>query len=160
MTRSFGISFDYRCPFARCLHHGVLEGLREGRDWDVTFIPFSQDQSQLADDDLPVWEQDPATWGTGVLPLCWGLAVRVVTDNALRDTYLSKGSFGWSGASGTHFWVDPDAHIVAVFMGSALVATGQSIEIIAITLAIYLTLSLAVSLFMNWYNARHRLVTR
>ena len=50
--------------------------------------------------------------------------------------------------------------IVAVFMGSALVATGQSIEIIAITLAIYLTLSLAVSAFMNWYNARHRLVTR
>ena len=46
----------------------------------------------------------------------WGLAVRVVTDNALRDTYLSKGSFGWSGASGTHFWVDPDAHIVAVLM--------------------------------------------
>ena len=50
--------------------------------------------------------------------------------------------------------------IVAVFMGSALVSTGQSIEIIAITLAIYLTLSLAVSLFMNWYNARHRMVTR
>jgi general L-amino acid transport system permease protein len=50
--------------------------------------------------------------------------------------------------------------IVAVFMGSALVATGQSIEIIAITLAIYLTLGLAVSAFMNWYNARHRLVTR
>jgi general L-amino acid transport system permease protein len=50
--------------------------------------------------------------------------------------------------------------IVAVFMGSALVSTGQSIEIIAITLAIYLVLSLAVSLFMNWYNARHRLVTR
>lgn len=50
--------------------------------------------------------------------------------------------------------------IVAVFMGSALVSTGQSIEIIAITLSIYLTLSLAVSLFMNWYNARHRMVTR
>lgn len=50
--------------------------------------------------------------------------------------------------------------IVAVFMGSALVATGQAIEIIAITLGIYLALSLAVSAFMNWYNARHRLVTR
>jgi general L-amino acid transport system permease protein len=50
--------------------------------------------------------------------------------------------------------------IVAVFMGSALVSTGQSIEIIAITLAIYLTLSLAVSAFMNWYNARHRMVQR
>ena len=45
-------------------------------------------------------------------------------------------------------------------MGSALVSTGQSIEIIAITLGIYLTLSLTVSVFMNWYNARHRLVTR
>ena len=31
--------------------------------------------------------------------------------------------------------------IVAVFMGSALVSTGQSIEIIAITLGIYLTLA-------------------
>lgn len=50
--------------------------------------------------------------------------------------------------------------VVAVFMGSALVATGQAIEIIAITLGIYLTISLAVSAFMNWYNARHRLVTR
>jgi general L-amino acid transport system permease protein len=50
--------------------------------------------------------------------------------------------------------------IVAVFMGSALVATGQAIEIIAITLGIYLTIGLAVSAFMNWYNARHRLVTR
>jgi general L-amino acid transport system permease protein len=50
--------------------------------------------------------------------------------------------------------------IVAVFMGSALVATGQAIEIIAITLGIYLTIGLAVSAFMNWYNAHHRLVTR
>jgi general L-amino acid transport system permease protein len=50
--------------------------------------------------------------------------------------------------------------IVSVFMGSALVATGQAIEIIAITLAIYLSIGLAVSAFMNWYNARMRLVTR
>jgi general L-amino acid transport system permease protein len=50
--------------------------------------------------------------------------------------------------------------LVSVFMGSVLVATGQAIEIIAITLSIYLALSIAVSLFMNWYNARHRLVVR
>src|SRR4029077_11360369 len=50
--------------------------------------------------------------------------------------------------------------LVAVFMGSVLVATGQAIEIIAITLSIYLALSIAVSLFMNWYNARQRVVTR
>ena len=50
--------------------------------------------------------------------------------------------------------------LVSVFMGSVLVATGQAIEIIAITLSIYLVLSIAVSLFMNWYNSRHRLVVR
>jgi general L-amino acid transport system permease protein len=50
--------------------------------------------------------------------------------------------------------------LVSVFMGSALNATGQAIEIIAITLGIYLALSLSVSAFMNWYNARIALTTR
>jgi general L-amino acid transport system permease protein len=50
--------------------------------------------------------------------------------------------------------------VVSLFMGSALNNTGQAIEIIAITLALYLSISLAVSAFMNWYNARIALVTR
>jgi CubicO group peptidase (beta-lactamase class C family) len=31
-------------------------------------------------------------------------------------TYLSEGSFGWSDAFGTHFWVDPKEKLVAVLM--------------------------------------------
>ena len=50
--------------------------------------------------------------------------------------------------------------LVSLFMGSALTTTGQAIEIIAITLAIYLVIGVAVSIFMNWYNARVALVTR
>jgi general L-amino acid transport system permease protein len=50
--------------------------------------------------------------------------------------------------------------LVSVFMGSALNNTGQAIEIIAITLGIYLVLGLAVSALMNWYNARMALVVR
>ena len=46
----------------------------------------------------------------------FGLSVRVVSDPAGRNTYLSKGSFGWSGAYNTHFWVDPMEKIVAVMM--------------------------------------------
>lgn len=38
--------------------------------------------------------------------------------------------------------------------------TGQAIEAIAILMAVYLTISLAISLFMNWYNDRMRLVER
>ena len=30
--------------------------------------------------------------------------------------YFSDGSFGWSGAQGTHFWVDPKEKIVAILM--------------------------------------------
>lgn len=50
--------------------------------------------------------------------------------------------------------------LVSVFMGSALNNTGQAIEIIAITLAVYLSIGLCVSALMNWYNARMALVTR
>ena len=46
----------------------------------------------------------------------FGLSVRVVTDPAARNTYLSEGSFGWSGAYGTHFWVDREKDLVAVVM--------------------------------------------
>ncbi len=46
----------------------------------------------------------------------YGLSVRVVTDPVARDTYLTKGSFGWSGAYGTHFWVDPVENLVGVLM--------------------------------------------
>ena len=38
--------------------------------------------------------------------------------------------------------------------------TGQAIEAIAILMAVYLSISLSISLFMNWYNARVRLVER
>jgi len=38
--------------------------------------------------------------------------------------------------------------------------TGQAVEIIAITMAVYLTISLLTSAFMNWYNAKKALVER
>ncbi|MEA2953357.1 MAG: ral L-amino acid transport system permease protein, partial [Alphaproteobacteria bacterium] len=50
--------------------------------------------------------------------------------------------------------------LFAVFAGTALSQTGQAIEIIAITMATYLLISLITSLLMNLYNARIRLVER
>jgi CubicO group peptidase (beta-lactamase class C family) len=46
----------------------------------------------------------------------YGLSMRVVNDPVARNTFLSQGSFGWSGAYGTHFWIDPKEKIVAVLM--------------------------------------------
>lgn len=39
-----------------------------------------------------------------------------------------------------------------VFAGTTLNQTGQAIEIIAVTMAVYLAISLVTALFMNWYN--------
>ena len=44
--------------------------------------------------------------------------------------------------------------LVLVFAGTALNQTGRAIEIITITMGTYLTLSVLISIFMNWYNKR------
>jgi CubicO group peptidase (beta-lactamase class C family) len=46
----------------------------------------------------------------------YGLSVRVVSNHAVRGTMLSDGTFGWSGAQGTHFFVDPEEQLVGVLM--------------------------------------------
>lgn len=50
--------------------------------------------------------------------------------------------------------------LVAVFAGTTLNQTGQAIEIIAMTMGVYLTISLTISALMNWYNKKIMLVER
>jgi general L-amino acid transport system permease protein len=44
--------------------------------------------------------------------------------------------------------------------GTVLNQTGKAIEIISVWMAVYLSLSLLTSAFMNWFNARMKLVER
>ena len=46
----------------------------------------------------------------------FGLTVRVIQDAVAGNHRVSDGSFGWSGAYGTHFWIDPQEEVVAVMM--------------------------------------------
>jgi general L-amino acid transport system permease protein len=50
--------------------------------------------------------------------------------------------------------------LVLVFAGTVLMQTGQAVEVIAITMGVYLFLSLAISLAMNLYNRRVALAFR
>ena len=43
----------------------------------------------------------------------WGLSVRIVTKDTNR---IPVGSYGWSGAYGCHFWIDPKNRITAIYM--------------------------------------------
>jgi 2-hydroxychromene-2-carboxylate isomerase len=73
-ARAFSVTFDYRCPFARNAHEHVVEGLRAGAAWDVTWVPFSLGQVHVA-------EGEPDIWGrwqddSGLLALQAGVVVR------------------------------------------------------------------------------------
>ncbi|MDZ4801474.1 MAG: serine hydrolase domain-containing protein [Bryobacteraceae bacterium] len=46
----------------------------------------------------------------------FGLSVQVVNDPVAASQRVSAGSFGWDGAYGTHFWVDPKEKIVGLMM--------------------------------------------
>jgi general L-amino acid transport system permease protein len=50
--------------------------------------------------------------------------------------------------------------LVQIFTGTVLNQTGQAVEVVAITMAVYLTISLSTSLLMNIYNSRIALVER
>jgi CubicO group peptidase (beta-lactamase class C family) len=46
----------------------------------------------------------------------FGLSVRVVNRAVSSGSRVSDGSFGWSGAYGTHFWVDQKEDLIAIMM--------------------------------------------
>ncbi len=50
--------------------------------------------------------------------------------------------------------------LVSVFAGTVLNQTNQAVEVILITMAVYLAISLATAFGMNWFNARMALVER
>ncbi len=96
------------------------------------------------------------------LGLSGGLTLRfVVIPQALRviippltSQYLNLAKNS-SLAAGIGY---PD--MVSLFAGTVLNQTGQAIEVIAITMSVYLAISISISILMNWYNKRIALIER
>jgi predicted DsbA family dithiol-disulfide isomerase len=74
VTTSFEVSFDYRCPFAKNIHLHVVHALREGADFDVTFVPWTLSQGHRIEGAPDVWS-DPA-YDADLLSLAAGVSVR------------------------------------------------------------------------------------
>lgn len=91
MARQFALTWDYRCPFARNAHEAVVNGLRDGRDWDVRFLPFSLDQVHVEEGQTPVWERslDEEHGMGGVRALLWGIAVRDAFPDKFLDFHIA-----------------------------------------------------------------------
>lgn len=56
----------------------------------------------------------------------WGLGVRVIVDSTYQ--HLPVGTYGWSGAYGSHFWVDPENEIFAIFLKNSRIDGGGGNE--------------------------------
>lgn len=76
-TKTFAITYDYLCPFARIANEAIVDAIDAGAPYAVTFRPFSLTQNHLGEADVAVWDRGPADeQGRGVKALLWSLAVR------------------------------------------------------------------------------------
>ncbi|WP_254639118.1 serine hydrolase [Cohnella sp. GbtcB17] len=109
----FGTLEDY-CRFA-----GMLAG---GGAFAGTRILGADTVREMASPQLPDAMEGFPKWQT------WGLGIRVITDGESAGTPLTTGSYGWSGAWGTHFWIDPGKDLFAVLMTNLANAGGSEAE--------------------------------
>jgi hypothetical protein len=86
-TKTFAITWDYRCPYARNAHEHVVAALLAGADWAVQFVPFSLDQAHVAEGEPPVW--DVPDRYPGLLATQAGIVVRDKYPERFLSTHLA-----------------------------------------------------------------------
>ena len=59
----------------------------------------------------------------------WGLGVRIRQDRKKGDFNATEGTYGWSGAFGTHFFISPEDSLEAVWLTNISNAGGSSYKV-------------------------------
>ncbi len=85
--KTFGVTWDYRCPFARNAHEHLAVALADGADWQVTFLPFSLSQVHVPEGGTPVWD-DPAKANDLLAPAA-GVVVRDRYPERFLDAHVA-----------------------------------------------------------------------
>jgi protein-disulfide isomerase-like protein with CxxC motif len=115
----YEITFDYLCPFARNAGEAVVNGLRQGEDWDVTFRPFSLSQAHVDAGEPDVFNDPTAA---GIRALHWGIAIRDTAPEHFLDAHVAL----FSARHDDGLDISDEAVIRA-----ALEATGVDVEAVA-----------------------------
>jgi len=118
----------------------IAEVIRSG----IQSVPHGQSEAALS-----LGLPNPVTLRQVIIPQAMRVIIPPLTSqylNVVKNSSLAA-AIGY-----------PD--MVSLFAGTVLNQTGQAIETIAITMAVYLTISLSISLLMNIYNRKIALVER
>lgn len=106
---------DYMRFSQMLLNGGELE--------DVRLLGFKTVElmttNHLPDRFLPYHTGPQPAYGYG-----FGLGFRVLLDVAESGILGSEGEFGWGGAAGTYFWVDPQEELIGLIMPQLLLLSG------------------------------------
>jgi predicted DsbA family dithiol-disulfide isomerase len=127
--KTFTVTYDYLCPFARIANESLVDAMEAGAQYDVSFKPFSLAQNHVEDDDVAVWDRGTSdAQGRGVVALFWSLAVRdgypdlfpafhKALFNAKHDDLVDIGDVEVLRAVASGVGLDPDEIATAVASG-------------------------------------------
>ena len=82
------------------LHNGVYEGKQVLKEETIALMQIEASEKHL--------EPDPG--------MVWGLSVKLRQEPQKSGSFATEGTYGWSGAFGTHYFVSPKDNLEAVFV--------------------------------------------
>jgi CubicO group peptidase (beta-lactamase class C family) len=111
-------------------YHRLMEFLRRRGELDGVRLLSSETVDTMASNHLPgdlhTFGSSPVHAQPSSAGLGFGLGVSVVVDADRTASPESVGSYGWSGAAGTTFWVDPRNDLTVQFMAQLRPAGGTA----------------------------------
>jgi CubicO group peptidase (beta-lactamase class C family) len=112
---------DYQRFATMLLQGGELDGVR---------ILSRKSVERMSENALRPDEMVEAPFGRRFISNAYGLGVGVIDNPARTGSLATQGRFGWGGAAGTWFWVDPQEELVAIMMIQRM-SIGDPIQISA-----------------------------
>lgn len=83
--KTFEVSYDYRCPFAKNIHLHLISALRAGAQFDVTFAPWTLSQGHRVEGSPDVWENPE--YDSDLMALAAGVSVRDLQPELFLDAH-------------------------------------------------------------------------
>lgn len=124
MTISFGLTWEYRCPFARIVADHVITALEAGADWDVTWVPFSLTQAHIREGELDAWD-DPSKADT-----LYAMEAGIVVRDRYPEQFLAvhRGLFDTRHVDGQDLRLPATVHDVLEAHGVPVAAVQAEID--------------------------------